>query len=91
MLLARAGGGDSLTVQAYAPPPETGRIVEATAQQPFIAQVTNDEIALRPAFGRPRSKDRLTDGDRTYTLTDAAAVYEGATLIGWTLIAAGGS
>ena len=91
MLLARATGGESLTVQAYAPPPETSRIVDARAQQPFIAQVTNDELELRPTFGRPRQGDRLTDGGRTYTLSDAAGVYEGQTLIGWTLIAAGGS
>lgn len=91
MLLARASGSDSLTVQGYAPPPATAQIVDDEAQAFFVVQILADELALKPSFGRPRHGDRLTDNGRTYTLTDAAAVNEGAAVIGWTLIADGGS
>lgn len=91
MLLSRADQSVSLTVQAFAPPPETGRVVDATAQQPFVAQILTDEIAAQSKLDRPRRGDRIVDNGRSYTLTDAAGVFEGPTLIGWTLIAAGGS
>lgn len=89
MRLMTADQKTSVTVMGYAPPAQAAQIADATAQTAFIAQITNDELASS-GYGSPGALDRLRDGARTYTLTDATAVYDGPTLCGWTLIAAGG-
>lgn len=92
MLLARPGAtGISLTVQGYAPPPQSGSLVDAEAQQPMLVQIGANELAAKPLFGRPHHGDKLNDGGRTYTITEASAVYEGPAVIGWALVAVGGS
>ncbi|MFW7268831.1 hypothetical protein ACMAUO_12785 [Gluconacetobacter sp. Hr-1-5] len=74
---------------AYAPPPQASQLVDGVARSAFVAQITADETDAAGFI--PQEGDSLADGARTYTLTDAAGVYDGPTLIGWTLIAAGGT
>ena len=90
MELKRLSPALSATVQGAAPPPQAAQIVDATARQPFVVQILTDGVA-EAGFDRPRKQDRIVDGGREYTLTDTADVYDGATLIGWTLICQGGS
>lgn len=89
MVLRRVDGNTSVTVQGYAPPAQSADIMDATVKASFICQITNDELASS-GYGSPAAMDRLRDGPKLYTLTDATPVYDGPTLCGWTLIAAGG-
>lgn len=89
MVLSRADLSESLTVLGYAPPPQAAQLDEGAGKAPFIAQITADETS-RSGY-RPRLRDTLRDGPKTYTLTDASPVYDRGTLCGWTLIASGGS
>lgn len=89
MTLSRPNGSASLSVLGYAPPPQSAQITADAPQAAFICQITNDELT-GSAYGRPLNADRLTDGDSTYTLTDARPVYDGSAIAGWTLIAEGG-
>ena len=89
MLLMRASGDRSVSIQGYAPPPQAAQLSDDMPQAAFIRQITNDELASS-AFGRPRNTDRIKDGDSTYTLTDARPVFDGQDVAGWTLIAEGG-
>lgn len=91
MLLARANNSASVTVQAYAPPPTVSTVDNGVPRQAFVAQITNDEIMASPNIDKPLRGDRLTDGASHYTLTDIAGVHDGPVLIGWVLIAAGGT
>lgn len=86
------GGSRGLTVDliAYSAPPATAALEAGVSVMPFVAEITNDELAA-VQFGRPKNGDRLVDGSRTYTLTDATAVYDGSTICGWKLFAAGGT
>lgn len=87
MVLSRAGGTASVTLMAYAPPAQSAQITNDMAQAPFVAQVMADALS---GYGMPAQDDRVQDGPKTYTLTDAQPVYDGPTVCGWTLIAAGG-
>ncbi|MFT8776266.1 MAG: hypothetical protein ABF893_06355 [Gluconacetobacter liquefaciens] len=89
MTLSRPRNGGSVTLTAYAPPPQASQLSDGVARAAFIAQITADETGSAGFI--PQEGDNLVDGSCTYTLTDAAGVYDGPTLIGWTLIAAGGS
>ncbi|MCC6104766.1 hypothetical protein [Acetobacter sp.] len=89
MVLKTAMGERSVTVQGYAPPAQVADIADATAKTAFVCQITNDELAAS-GYGAPAPLDKLKDGPKSYTLTDASPVYDGPTLCGWTLIAAGG-
>ena len=89
MMLSRPNGSASLSVLGYAPPPQSAQITADTPQASFICQITSDELR-GSSYCIPLNADRLTDGDRTYTLTDATPVYDGPSIAGWTLIAAGG-
>lgn len=89
MLLMRAGGNCSVSIQGSAPPPQSSQLSNDAPQALFICQITNDELAAS-TYGRPRNTDRIKDGDSTYTLTDARPVFDGQEIAGWTLIAAGG-
>jgi hypothetical protein len=89
MVLMTADKEKPVTVQGYAPPAQVADIADATAKTAFICQITNDELASS-GYGPPAALDRLKDGSKLYTLTDATPVYDGPTLCGWTLIAAGG-
>ncbi|MBS1035389.1 hypothetical protein [Gluconobacter cerinus] len=86
------GGSRGLTVDliAYSAPPATAALEAGVSVMPFVAEITNDELAA-VQFGRPKNGDRLMDGGRTYTLTDETAVYDGSTICGWKLFAAGGT
>lgn len=88
MTLSHPRDGSTVTVMAYAPPPQASQLVEGVARAAFIAQITADETG--GADFTPLKGDDLTDGPKTYTLTDASPIYDGATLIGWTLVSAGG-
>lgn len=84
-----SGGDIEVTVLGYAPPPQSSQIVEGVARVPFIAQIMSTEV---DAVGMvPAQKMRLKDGLKSYVLTDAAPVYDGQAICGWTLIAAGGT
>lgn len=89
MLLMRPTGKPSVSVMAYAPPPQAVAMETGAAVAPFVAQITNDELATT-AYGVPRTNDILTDGNRRYALKDAQPVYDGSTICGWTLISSGG-
>ncbi|MGV4855780.1 hypothetical protein [Acetobacter senegalensis] len=89
MVLMTADRAKSVTVQGYTPPAQVADIADATAKTAFICQITNDELASS-GYGPPAAMDRLKDGPKLYTLTDATPVYDGPALSGWTLIAAGG-
>ncbi|MDN7354341.1 hypothetical protein [Acetobacter senegalensis] len=89
MVLKTATGETSVTVQGYAPPAQVADIADAAAKTAFVCQITNDELAAS-SYGAPAPLDKLKDGPKSYTLTDATPVYDGPTLCGWTLIAAGG-
>lgn len=90
MSLGRNAPALSADIQGYAPPPAAAEITDATARMPILVQIMTDGLA-EAGFDRPRKQDWIMDGGRKYTLTDAAGVYDGATLIGWTLICQGGS
>lgn len=89
MLLQMADSSKSVTVLGYAPPAQAAQIVDATAKTAFVCQITNTELTSS-GYGAPAALDRLKDGPKLYVLTDATPVYDGATLCGWTLVAAGG-
>ncbi|KDE20255.1 hypothetical protein AZ09_08070 [Acetobacter aceti 1023] len=89
MVLRTADGTTSVTLMGYAPPAQAAQIVDATAKTAFVCQITNTELAAS-GYGAPAALDRIRDGPRLYVLTDATPVYDGATLCGWTLVAAGG-
>ena len=80
----------SVSLMGYAPPPTAATIDATLPVQAFIAQILNDELSAA-GYGPPLKGDRLFDGVREYTLTDASPVYDGADLCGWTLITAGGT
>ena len=92
MQLTRAPGATplSVTLQAYAQPPGDVILLDAVARAPLLAETTNDELSAA-GYGRPSAMDKLMDGERSYTVSDAQAVYEGPTIIGWRIMAAGGS
>lgn len=89
MQLMRPVGAPSVSVKAYAPPPQAVTLDTGAAVAPFVAQITNDELAAS-AYGVPRTNDILMDGDRRYALKDAQPVYDGSSICGWTLISSGG-
>lgn len=88
MQLMRANAKDSITVMAYAPPPQAVTLEDGVSVAPFQAQITADETTA--ASYRPASGDWLMDNGRRYTLTDAVPVYDGPHLSGWSLSAKGG-
>ncbi|MFW7267538.1 hypothetical protein ACMAUO_06150 [Gluconacetobacter sp. Hr-1-5] len=88
MTLSHPRDGSSVIVIASGPPPQSSQLVEGVARAPFIAQITADETGA--AGFTPKKGDSLTDGPKTYTLTDASPVYDSAALVGWTLVSAGG-
>ncbi|GCD74162.1 hypothetical protein NBRC3299_0454 [Acetobacter pasteurianus NBRC 3299] len=88
MVLTARDGRNPVTLRAYAPPPQSSQLADGMPKAPFIAQTLADE--LNAANVTPRAQCYLQDGPKTYTLTDATPVYDGATICGWTLIAAGG-
>jgi len=90
MTLSRPTGANPVTLMAYAAPPTTAALESGVSVMPFVAETLNDELAAA-GYGQPRNADILTDGNREYTLTDAAAVYDGSDICGWKLIAAGGT
>lgn len=87
MVIRRPGQTAGVTMQAYAPPAQAAQIIDGMGSAAFIAQVMADALT---AYGTPAKDDTVQDGPKTYTLTDAMPVYDGPTLCGWTLIAAGG-
>ncbi|MCP1271218.1 hypothetical protein [Acetobacter cerevisiae] len=87
MVIRRSGQTAGVTVQAYAPPAQAAQIIDGMGSAAFLAQVMADALT---AHGTPAKDDTVQDGPKTYTLTDATPVYDGPTLCGWTLIAAGG-
>lgn len=87
MVLRRPNGSASVPVQGYAPPAQVASAEDGAPLTQFICQTG----PLPSAFGVPQRLDKLIDGPKAYTLADATPVYEGAALIGWTLIAAGGA
>lgn len=88
MVLTARDGSNPITLQAYAPPPQSSQLSDGMPKAPFIAQTLTDE--LNAVNVTPRAQCYLQDGPKTYSLTDATPVYDGATICGWTLIAAGG-
>ncbi|WP_394819762.1 hypothetical protein [Sorlinia euscelidii] len=78
-------------IMAYAAPVSTAFLTDGMPRQAFIAEITHDELARAPSYGRPSAGDVILDGDRRYTLTDACPVYDGQQIVGWKLIAAGGT
>ncbi len=88
MVITARDGSNPVTLRAYAPPPQSSQLADGMPKAPFIAQTLADELNV--ANVTPRAQCRLQDGPKTYTLTDATPVYDGATICGWTLIAAGG-
>lgn len=88
MVLTERDDSNPVTLRAYAPPPQSSQLADGMPKAAFIAQTLTDE--LNAANVTPRALCRLQDGPKTYTLTDATPVYDGATICGWTLIAAGG-
>lgn len=87
MTIRRPGQSVGVAMQGYAPPAQASQIVNGMGLAPFVCQVMADALT---AHGTPAKDDTVQDGPKTYTLTDAAPVYDGPTLCGWTLIAAGG-
>ncbi|GFE94866.1 hypothetical protein [Acetobacter persici] len=87
MTIRRPGQSGGVTMQGYAPPAQVSQIVNGMGSAPFVCQVMADALM---AYGHPAKDDTVQDGPKTYTLTDATPVYDGPTLCGWTLIAAGG-
>jgi len=95
MALFRANNGAlpapvPVNLIAYSAPPATAALEAGVSVMPFVAETLNDELQAA-GYGRPRKDDRLVDGGRTYTLTDATAVYDGDQICGWKLFAAGGT
>ncbi|AXC25911.1 MULTISPECIES: hypothetical protein [Acetobacter] len=88
MVLTARDGSNPVTLRAYAPPPQSSQLADGMPKAPFIAQTLADELSA--ANVTPKAQWHLTDGPKTYSLTDATPVYDGATICGWTLIAAGG-
>lgn len=88
MVLSHPRDGTSVPVIAYAPPPQAAQLVEGVGRAALIVQIAADETGA--AGFTPIRGDRLVDGPKTYTLTDASPVYDGAVLAGWTLVSAGG-
>lgn len=88
MVLTARDGSNPVTLRAYAPPPQSSQLADGMPKAAFIAQTLADE--LNAANVTPRAQFYLQDGPKTYTLTDATPVYDGANICGWTLIAAGG-
>ncbi|MFT8591287.1 MAG: hypothetical protein ABF746_08715 [Acetobacter orientalis] len=82
-------GDKTCELIGYAPPPQASQLVEGVAKAAFIAQITADEV--NAAGITPGQKMRLSDGPKSYMLTDATPVYDGQIICGWTLIAAGGA
>lgn len=89
MTLMRPAGAPSVSVLAYAPPPQAVTLDTGAAVAPFQAQITQDELAAS-TYGVPRTDDILMDGPRRYALKDAQPVYDGSAICGWTLISTGG-
>lgn len=87
MTLAHADRTASASITGYAPPADIAQTEDGSPRVQFICQTG----PLPSSYGTPRRTDKLTDGEKIYTLSDAVPVYEAATLIGWTLIAAGGA
>ncbi|MFT9093928.1 MAG: hypothetical protein ABF459_02170 [Gluconobacter cerinus] len=90
MRLMTGDKSKSVSLMGYAPPPTVATIDATLPVQAFIAQILNDELSAA-GYGPPLKGDRLFDGVREYTLTDASPVYDGADLCGWTLMTAGGT
>lgn len=90
MTLSRPDKSDSVLLVAYAAPAATAALASGVSVMPFVAETLNDELAAAQ-YGTPCNGDRLTDGDRVYTLTDAAPVYDGNQICGWKLLSAGGT
>ena len=95
MTLSHASDGSlpapvPVTLIAYSAPPATAALEAGVSVMPFVAEILNDELQAA-GYGRPHKDDRLVDGGRTYTLTDATAVYDGSTICGWKLFASGGT
>lgn len=88
MVLTARDDTSPVTLRAYAPPPQSSQLADGMPKAPFIAQTLADE--LNAANVTPKAQWHLKDGPKTYSLTDATPVYDGATICGWTLIAAGG-
>lgn len=81
-------GGVSFAILAFAPPPQASQLTDGVPVAAFIAQTTADETGANGFT--PKKGDRITDGPKTYTLTDASPVYDGSVICGWTLVSAGG-
>lgn len=72
-------------VYAYRPDKITGDLKQGDVR----CEILNDEIAAAAWPGPPKIGDSLIDGANTLTLIGAFPLYDGATLLGHTLIARG--
>ncbi|MBS1015197.1 hypothetical protein [Acetobacter persici] len=88
MQLMRPDKSASVTVTAYAPPPQAITLEDGVSVAPFAAQIAATDTAA--ASYTPARGDWLLDNGRRYTVTDAVPVYDGPALSGWSLIAKGG-
>ena len=81
----------SVTVQGYRRTYRTDELSGALVQGDWALEILNDEIAAATWSGPPINGDELLDGSlATYAVQGAAPVYEGSTLIGYTLQIRGG-
>lgn len=87
MTLMRPGGA-SFSVMGFSSPPQASQLDAGVPVAAFIAQITADETGAKSFV--PKKGDRIVDGPKTYTLTDASPVYDGETICGWALVSAGG-
>ncbi|UMM63100.1 hypothetical protein [Aristophania vespae] len=78
-------------VLGYGTPPTTVTLNNAAPSQLFLVQIGHAEIEQAPDYDHPRNGDKLIDGPKKYTLTDASPIYKKDQLIGWVLIAKGGT
>lgn len=80
--------GTSVTLKAYSPPPQATQLQDGVANATFVVEIMADEVNAKGLT--PAADMEITDGPKFYTLTDAVPIYDGPTLCGWRLIAAGG-
>lgn len=83
-----SSNGTSVTLKAYSPPPQAAQLQDGVAKAAFVVEIMADEVNAQGLM--PAADMEITDGPKFYTLTDAVPIYDGPTLCGWRLIAAGG-
>lgn len=88
-LLSRTGD-NPMTIIGYAPPADNTDVIDSVSQRPLICQCG---LLPDPAY-TPKDGDELREFALPgvfYTLSNASPVLENETLIGWVLVAKGGS